>query len=36
MLLIRPDGYVALADPEQDIEKIKDYLTRIEGNSGLI
>lgn len=36
MFLIRPDGYVALADSEQDIEKIKAYLNKIEGSSGLI
>jgi hypothetical protein len=35
-LLIRPDGYVALADSEQDIEKINAYLTKVEGSSGLI
>jgi len=30
MYLIRPDGYVALTDATQDVEKLQTYLTRFE------
>jgi 2-polyprenyl-6-methoxyphenol hydroxylase-like FAD-dependent oxidoreductase len=37
MYLIRPDGYVALAGPEQDVEKLRGYLSRfkIQSRQGL-
>ena len=28
LYLVRPDGYVALADAEQDVEKLRAYLSR--------
>ena len=30
LYLIRPDGYVALADPGQDVEKLRAYLNKFK------
>jgi hypothetical protein len=29
LYLIRPDGYVALADPQADPERLRHYLARV-------
>jgi hypothetical protein len=29
LYLVRPDGYVALADPRADTERLRDYLSSV-------